>query len=191
MKKWLIISLEWLSQSPQIGSLFQLISFAILIIGLTIRSQSPQIGSLFQFNGGKWWWKLKGRVSIPSNRVIVSIGTNGGIQWLNGSQSPQIGSLFQFTRKRLTFNNRSQSPQIGSLFQLIMRECFLKNLICLNPLKSGHCFNKNKWIYYKPACLSSVSIPSNRVIVSIFIKEQEKEDGPISSQSPQIGSLFQ
>ena len=59
-------------------------------------------------------------VSIPSNRVIVSISKEDryGSEIVDASQSPQIGSLFQYMATEVKIlENGSQSPQIGSLFQ--------------------------------------------------------------------------
>ena len=84
------------SQSPQIGSLFQSDDGYHAIISVKdFESQSPQIGSLFQYFKKTSPRNGAGEVSIPSNRVIVSIEMviRKGLNEL--SQSPQIGSLFQ------------------------------------------------------------------------------------------------
>ena len=118
-------------------------------------------------------WEYHNKVSIPSNRVIVSIrGPRPLIppMQMGGSQSPQIGSLFQFSDDNKFIHNifESQSPQIGSLFQYNSKK-----------LKGGSDESQSPQIGSLFQCAPDVdptkgvivSIPSNRVIVSILRKQ--------------------
>ena len=54
--------------------------------------------------------------------------------------------------------------------------------LCLNPLKSGHCFNL--YLFIKNRRWNYVSIPLNRVIVSIDDKIKELEDALVERLNP-------
>ena len=154
-------------------------------------------------------------VSIPSNRVIVSIlwhmvGGRVFLVCLNPLKSGHCFNRKLLKSWKIRGNGISLNPlKSGHCFNLI--QYAILSPICLNPLKSGHCFNV--WdSTYKDAI--GVSIPSNRVIVSIENQLVVNRKGEVIvsipsnrvivsievvikylfefvSQSPQIGSLFQ
>ena len=137
-----------------------------------IESQSPQIGSYLRLKSFEAFLLTLRKVSIPSNRVLPSVGCGrkrldqGGPQGLNPLKSgPTFGSICVF----LPIRNHSQ---------------------CLNPLKSGPTFGSKlaekiqgqlqvsqspqigsylrlSVVELPDKTVSKVSIPSNRVLPSV------------------------
>ena len=111
---------------------------------------------------------------------------------LTQSQSPQIGAFLQTQMKeiRKQMEKQSQSPQIGAFLQTYIEVLEQeKDLLSLNPLKSGHSFrqycskDEKRWVH--------VSIPSNRGIPSDTKNRSVPSIYLASSQSPQIGAFLQ
>ena len=158
------------------------------------KSQSPRIGACFRTDNNDSTCRLEPKVSIPSNRGMLSNNVSKGIinSRITSSQSPRIGACFRTEYQVRTTNaNRdvSQSPRIGACFRtdvldgerdteglvsipsnrgMLSNSIWLKrdcvDQLSLNPLESGHAFE-----------------PTWRPVTSL---------SGLLSQSPRIGACF-